>query len=481
MPDSPRSGPATWSSFLKQPQVFLTAIIGAFLIGRVVQVLGGKIFTAHDSAVYAPRTDPSLNHGSLVSFVGNSPRGWGMPIFFALFGNDHARAVGLWTVAVVAWIFLALELAAHMRTPAAKAVAALAVTGLALTNTVASWDFAILSESLTVSFGVAILGFLLRWRRTTNRWWLAVATVLAVWWTFMRPDIRAFILMLVPVLLLVAWRDRRSARPQAVAAGVAVVALLLGVAWFQVTAPRMAERFKPYDGDAMSTGPIPGDQYFFVHRLRTIVIGNPQITATFHDKLGMPNCPEVEAFAAVPEWRVGEFAEKFYACKPIADWAQAHHYDFWGSYFRGAPASAAKTYSHLLSTTMSGDAYASVPRVIPAPVEKLIFGGRWALVESLLGLAAVLALAMAADARRVHSLLLRTGVVVAAMALVSAAATVLEGTGEYRRFGIQETTFFKVALIAIGLCALDAWLSGRRQAAAEPSPAQERTPVSQAF
>ena len=205
-----RSAPARARGILTSPAMPFVAVFLVFLLGRILLVIGGEVFTARDTYVYAYREDPAFNMGPLVSFVGNAPRPWGLPLFYAIFPDDQWRAVGQWAFGTFAWTLLAVELARHMRTRLAGVAVFASVLLLALLKNVASWDFAILTESMSTSIGVVVFALLLRWRRTGSALWLALMTVTAVWWTFIRPDIRIFIAVLIGVLIWCAWRSWRG-------------------------------------------------------------------------------------------------------------------------------------------------------------------------------------------------------------------------------------------------------------------------------
>lgn len=464
MSRNPRPKLDTAFGLLRDPRVFLPAILFVYLVGRIILVLGGEVFTSHDSAVYAPRGDSAPEGGSLVSFFGNAPRPWGLPVFYAIFADDHARAVAQWAFATIAWGLLAIELTSHLRAAGAKAFTAAAITVLALTSTVANWDFAILTESMSTSIGVVVLALGLRWKRLRRPIWLVLMTLAAVWWTFIRPDIRVFTLLLMAVLGFVAWRVWRSSPGLAKAAALCAVTLLLAVGWYAAITPAMAAAFKPFDGDAPRSGSLPSDQYFFVHRLRTIVFTDPATEATFRAELGMPSCAAVDAFATRSTWDVSQFAEAFLSCPQLTAWAQANQYDFWGSFAAAAPGPAASKYLELVSMTLGGDVYADVPQVVPAPVERILFPSqRLGLPIALAGFTVALALALWTGSRRLHPFLIRVAIVLFGAALLSTAATVLMGTGEYRRFGMQEMLFAKVSVIILVACAFDTWLRRRSE------------------
>src|SRR5262249_42604215 len=156
----------------------------------LVIVLGGTVYQSSDSSVYAPRHDPLRDHGPLVSFLGNAPREWGLPAFYALFPTDQWRVVGQSLLATLAWAFFAWEASRHLRTRTARGVVVGGVLLFSCLAEVASWDLAILSESTSISVGLLVIAFLLRWLRTGSRVAVTAMSVIGVWWTFIRPDIR---------------------------------------------------------------------------------------------------------------------------------------------------------------------------------------------------------------------------------------------------------------------------------------------------
>ena len=186
--------------FADSPVTVWVLIFGAFLVARLVIIAGGDVFEAPDSAAYAVRNDPARDHGPLLSFVGNAPRPWGLPLFYAIFGTDSWRTIGQWALATAAWVYFAWEVSRHVQTRVARYLAVAGLLFLACLSQVASWDLAILTESLSISLGLLVLAFLLRWLRTGSRVAIGAMTATAVWWTFLRPDIRIFIVALIAVL-----------------------------------------------------------------------------------------------------------------------------------------------------------------------------------------------------------------------------------------------------------------------------------------
>ena len=109
---------ARW--FAARPLAVYATIFVIYLIVRVIIVAGGEVFQSWDSAVYAYRDDPARNRGPLVSFIGHAPRPWGLPLFFAMFPTDEARAIGQSVLGVFAWTVLAWELTKHLKTRPAQ-------------------------------------------------------------------------------------------------------------------------------------------------------------------------------------------------------------------------------------------------------------------------------------------------------------------------------------------------------------------------
>jgi hypothetical protein len=453
-------------AFVRSPDGLLAGIFVVYLVLRVVLVLGGQVFTSFDSAAYAYRDDPARNHGPLLSFLGHAPRPWGLPLFYAMVGSDHARAVGQWAVGTVAWALFAWELSRHLRTRTARAIGVAGVLGLACLNTVASWDFAILSESMSISLGVVVLALALRWARTGSNVALGLMTAFGVWWTFIRPDIRIFTTVLIAILLWLAWRafrardaaeSRRSPRAILIAAGV----LALGMVWYSAITPAMNEAFKPYDGDAVAGNPLSMDEELFVYRLRVDVSTNPQMWDAYKTKLGMPTCPAIEAFTTQSQWQSQAWQQAYLNCPPLVGWVHQHQDPlFWTDIAKADPALAAKVFTQTVSSSLGGDAYAKMPRVVPSPLERAVFPSQqYGLPVALVGFAVVLTLFLVAGGRRRHPRLSAASLVLGGAALLSTVATVLVHSGEYRRFGIQETISTRIVLVVLLVAAVDAWLT----------------------
>src|SRR5262245_3605825 len=109
-----------WDAYRAQPVAVYGTMIALYLLARVIHVAGGEVLQTLDSAVYAYRDDAARNQGPLISLIGQAPRPWGLPVFYALFPDDQWRAIGQTVLGALAWIVFAWELTRHLRTQPAR-------------------------------------------------------------------------------------------------------------------------------------------------------------------------------------------------------------------------------------------------------------------------------------------------------------------------------------------------------------------------
>jgi hypothetical protein len=468
---------AIWR-LVTRPVAMWTAIFGLFLVGRLIILVGGHIFTSNDAVTYAPR--PGGSGQSMVSFAGNAPRPWGLPLFYAILGSDQWRVVGQWTIATIAWAYFAWELSRNLRTAWARYAVAAGILVLGLLRTIANWDLAILSESLSISLGLLVLAFLLRWLRTGSVVAIVAMSACAIWWTFIRPDIRLFTLVLIATLLVIAgrawWRRRRSDRAVAPggarhigAALAACLAMGLGLVWYAAIAGPIERAGNAYDLDGLQSSPLPEREQVLVYRLRVDVSTDPAMWSAFKSELAMPTCPELEAFTTDPEWHARAWVEAYTRCPPLVAWVNQHDGSmFWTDLATKDPGLFARTFLTKTSLALGGTVYADVPRAVPARAEDIVFPSRrYGLLLALLGFGLSFAAAWMAGALKTHRRLVWFAATVFGTAILSAVATIAEYTGEIARFGIQETVATRIAMVVLLGCALDAWLLRRRRYGAD--------------
>jgi hypothetical protein len=425
------------------------ALFAAYLAARVVILLGGKVYTSYDSFSYAYRNDPRWDRGALVSFTGHAPRSWGVPLFFVMFGDDHSRAVGQWVISTIAWAMLALALSAYFRQPVRPFVAA-AILLIGLLRPVSSWDFAILSESLSISLGVIALAAFLFWLRRNSIVWLVVMLVAGVWWTFTRSDMFPMVLPFAAAFAFLAWRRRREpdTRMQPIAG---MLVLLIAAGWAYAITPATFQTFQRW-----SFAPQLGQERgMLMYRLRISVFPDPEVKSFFQHEFGMPACAGADRVAAEPEWAVDDFAAAVDKCPEMKAWADTNAHGMWKRYATKNPTLFARQVEQSTSDALSGAAYADTPQVLPGIVERAAFPRSHALVITL-GLTALsLALALAAGAWRRQRRLVLIALAVAATALASAVLTVVVSSGEVWRFGIQEAIAFRIAIVMLLACAAE--------------------------
>lgn len=452
---------------VRLPEAVLTGLLAVFVAARVLICVRGDVFTSFDTFSYAHRGDPAFDRGSLVSLTGHAPRLWGVPVFYAIFPNDQARAVAQWTVGTVAWGLLACALWACLRTLVARAVAVAAVLVVALLPQVANWDFAILSESLSISLGVLTLALLLLWARTNVVWYLVGATAVAVWWTFTRTDIRVFVIFLILTLAVVAWRRPPKRRHALVATAVLVLATI----WCTAITPVVDRTYTGWS----ATPEVRHEEGLMLFRLRLHVLPDPEVKAIFQREFGMPSCPGMEEIAAGPAWETAKFAAAYEQCPEFKAWGERNAADVWQRYAQAEPGVFARQMREVVRLSVAGSDYAKTERVVPMTVEKLVFPPRsWVL--KALGAALVLAAAAVVFVARRRPALALAATVVAVSSGVSLLAGIWFGAGEYWRFGIQEAIGLRLAVLIAVVAAVDALVVAWRDRARVSAPQEQSAP-----
>ena len=422
----------------------LVALLAAYGALRVVVLVGARAHGAPDSPGYGA-----------VSFLGHAPRLWGVPLFYAIFPDEAWRVVGQWLVGTLAWAGLAAVLWSIARHTAAKVAGATAVVLLALVQYVGALDFMILSESLSVSLGVVVLAGMLSWSARGRPVALVVAVVAAFWWTFTRPDIRVFTLLLVAVLAGVAVRAPARRRAALLGAGT----LLAAVGWCSVILPSTSA--------VEMTGITSSDEKILQFRLLIEVMPDPDVRRVFVERFGMPRCAGAERAAVEHPWDIYTFADAYRECPDLVAWTRSNGT---GVYHRLAlvePETYLRLNEHFTALALAGGADATVPAVLPGFVTRLVFPRQAWVVAFTLGLlvAAVLA-AVLTRARR--GALLSGAVLTAGLSLVSLGALVATAGGAtYWRLGIQESIGLRLAMVLFVVAAIDAWRDQRR---AYPAP-----------
>ncbi|NES29900.1 hypothetical protein GCE86_24635 [Micromonospora terminaliae] len=430
----------------------LAVLLGLYVTARLVILARYTVFTSVDSTSYADRPGNTIE---LLSFTGHAPRPWAVPLLYALAGSDRAGTVAQWGISTLAWSLLICACWLLLRTSFARIGAVSAVVGLALSRSVYSWDHAVLSESLSISLGIAALALLAIWVRSRSRVALGALVVAAVWWTFVRQDVLPYVLLLVVVLAGYALL-RRYRR----AAVVAVLALLAGLTWNVATVATVDESYRAwYNGLSLS-------EATFVYRLRFQVLNDPQVAKAYRDEFGMPHCQQAERIAGRPAWKMPDFFDAYEGCPDLIAWTQREKGSVAYRYALAHPRHAAAKTVETMPVLLGGTAghYAEPVAAVPAFPERLIFP-RPERVLLLAGLVAALAVAvglLTRGFRRARWVAAAGGLLVLG-STASAVAGTLFTAGEYARFGIQEAVLLRVGLILLVAAAVDAATAAIRE------------------
>ncbi|NES27667.1 hypothetical protein GCE86_11170 [Micromonospora terminaliae] len=423
----------------------LAALLVVYLAARLLILTRVTVFISADSASYAGRPPASID---ALSFTGHAPRPWGVPLLYALAGTDHTRVVLQWGIGTLAWALLVCACWLWLRSLAARLLAATALIVLALARSVYSWDEAILSEALTISLGVAALALLIIWTRTRSRTALVALTVTAFWWTFTRPDVLPYVLLLTLALAASALRRHRRA-----AAAGAVAALLAGLTWQSVTVPTIDQSYRSW-GSGLSLS-----EATFVYRLRFQILADPAVRGVYQREFGMPRCERAEQIAQARPWAMAAFIDAYRACPPLVEWTQREKGTVSYRYVLAEPGQYADSVVADLPTTLGGTAgrYGAAVPGVPAFPERILFPRPSDILPRTgVVLLVCLTVGLAAGAFRRARWPALTGLLTVAASAAGAVAGMLYSAGEYGRFGIQEAVFLRIGLILLAAAAIEA-------------------------
>jgi hypothetical protein len=130
-------------------------------------------------------------------------RSWTVPLLWkALPDSDVARATGQFLLSIACWPLLAAAVARAMRPTALRYVAFALVLVFSLSLAVIRWDYAMLSESVSISLTALVLaGWLELVRAPRPRMAVALLAVMALW-VFARDSNGILALMTVPLALI---------------------------------------------------------------------------------------------------------------------------------------------------------------------------------------------------------------------------------------------------------------------------------------
>ena len=349
------------------------------------------------------------------------------------------------------------------RSLAARVLASGAIFVFALLTPVTAWDFALLSESLSISLGVVVVAMFLLWLRTRARTPLVVLTAAAFYWTFVRPELRIFVVILIGALAFLWWRRAEVRR----AVTVSVVLLVGAVAWCSVIVPNVYKSFGPYTVTNLS-----GNGELLTWRLQYIY-GDPRVKQVYEQQLGMPPCPGAARVANVDFARM---VEEVHACPQLLAWADAHGGSDSVAFTLAAPDLVLAETWKVAPAAFGGvdwyGLYGKPGSVFPTKVDRAMFHAtrkRLVALICLILLAIVGAVLSGALRRR------RPYVVTAFVLIVAAAVSAVAGLvvldSEPARYGVQEDIAVRIALLLLVIATLDVLVERRSRRAAPTPPA----------
>jgi hypothetical protein len=449
-PDAPSSGRRPARQWFGRADIVFGVIVALYVLVKVIVLTRFEVFTAFDTGSYVARIYPDVR-GPNVSFLGEAPRPWGVPLLYSAFPTDWARAAMQIGVSTVAWVTLAYALWLHLTSRTAKIVGACAVLGLSLTSAVYTWDFAILSESLSTSLGVLVFGLFAVWGKTRSRMAIVAMTAVAFLWIFTRQDILPLGVLLVATLAVYAWRSRERRLPAAIAAMVLVTAM----AWLLAIQPKIDETFADW-----GVARVPQSEETLLYRLRLSVLRDRSMTAVYKQELGMPTCTAAERVAKRTSWAMADFARAYRGCPELVAWAKEHKMDAAHRYALAAP----RHYTKVLVASTLPQALGEPPRyakpVLPQWADRAVFPAEAWVLPILVGTTLIaLAACWWSGALRRRRWLVVAGAVLVPASVLSVLASLMLTAGEYARFGVQESVLLRVGIVLLIVAALDAALT----------------------
>lgn len=419
--------------------------LGGYLMVRLWQLWFAEVQIHPDTGSY--RAAAGELGESLISWSGNAHRLWGVPVFFALFSGDWSRMAGQWTVSTVAWALLAWAFWRTMRTQSGRVTAVVSTLLLAAVPPVTGWDFALLSESLSISLGVAALACFLLWRQSGSGLALAAMVAIAVWWTFSRFEMALLLAVLVAAVVWHGWRHRPSAK----AALVAVTVLSGTMAW-AVVANTNVER---HGGHPYSRGGPPSEEQA-IYRLGRSVYQDSSVERVFTQRLGLPDCPGL-AQQARREWHIQRIPDAYGECPELQEWVKKNAATIGLRFALAAPVEYARVTAPKWARMLYGTHTNKVAKVLPVHVTDLVFFPRvpWAYVQFPLMVLLIAAGALWTGAFRLHRRLAITAVVLIGAGLASQLAALQFAVEGLSRLGSQEAILVRIGLIMLLAATVD--------------------------
>ncbi len=212
---------AGWVPYLVVALVFLGLRVWSYW-----DVFGRRGVVYPDTQVYEQMTSMSVLNGDF--WAGHALKTPGLPLFWKLLpGSTGVSApYAQWLLSTAAWLVLATVVAMTLRGRRFRVVGFAVILVFALTPLVAQWDGVLLTESIAISLTVLLLAALILVLTRPSWWTVSFALATTVCGALARDQNSVFeLLLLVPVAVVVAWRDHRRSLGLALAGGAVLVFL----------------------------------------------------------------------------------------------------------------------------------------------------------------------------------------------------------------------------------------------------------------
>ncbi|MDQ6914322.1 MAG: hypothetical protein M3155_00750 [Actinomycetota bacterium] len=352
------------------------------LVGYVLLRLDG--FVGVDTLRYADTASylEVASHSIFSLDFWAGARAWTLPLLYKIAPDGASgQAAAQFAVSVVCWPLLAAAVARCLRPGVYRYVALVVVLLFSMALPIIQWDRVLISESLSISLTALVLAAWLELVRAPRPATVVGVLVVSILWVFVRDSNGVIALAIVPVVLLWAlWRPGPIGRvwPLVLAGGLATTfALSLLATGTEAAQLRRTER------------PI-------LHVIGRRVLADPAETRWFRSR-GMPKPPPRivkyrRSLAGIVEGTIPSDP----ATQRFLDWARRHGRSVLARYLLAHPWQTVKqTFDHrkrLLSGVTVGYLAANQPRILPRPIERVIYPRRlraiylWLLVVGLAAL-----------------------------------------------------------------------------------------------
>ena len=336
-------------------------MIAVFPVIRLLSVATSGPTSYPDTHTY--RVKASFLDLSLTSLDGRSIRPWGVTAWLALWPSDEAIVLAQTALSIVAWVALALTVAAGIQRAAPRRILVFLLLLLACTAQVANWDLTILAESVSISSGILALAAFIRFTRVPA-WGRGVVFLLAaLWFSMTRPNVFLTLLAWALAVLLMGVVLRRQMLLSGVVAGLLVAFSLYGYVY----------NIPLHDSWRAGLGVS-----------RTVVAygypvsrNDPVAEAVLADlrRSDAPRCmipanPGVVSHHGTTAW----VARTVRSCPGMDAWATAHWPRWWSNWLLTHPRHALRIIKTELPASLSPPVWANVFAAVPTPVRSVFFG-----------------------------------------------------------------------------------------------------------